>query len=74
MFPYVSFNPTDGFYSPTYQSKNPALDRDLAEKINEIVVGRQPLSFFDQVQREWREGGGDQMRTEYQQEIAAARG
>jgi putative aldouronate transport system substrate-binding protein len=73
MFPYVSFNPTDGFYSPTYQSKNPALERDMSDKINEIVVGRQPMSYFEQALREWRDGGGDQMRNEYQQEMAAAR-
>jgi putative aldouronate transport system substrate-binding protein len=74
MFPHVSFNPTDGFYSEAYQSRNSALERDLYEKINEIVVGRQPLSYFDQVLREWRDGGGDQIRNEYQREMAAARG
>src|SRR6266508_1775786 len=73
MFPFVSINPTDGYYSPTYASKWPALQRDLSDKINEIVVGRQPMSAFDQVVREWRDAGGDQIRTEYEKEIAAAR-
>jgi len=66
MFPFVSINPTDGYYSATYASKWPALQRDLSDKINEIVVGRQPMSAFDQVVREWRDAGGDQIRTEYQ--------
>jgi len=74
MFPYVSFNPTDGYYSDTYYSKNPSLERDLYEKINEVVVGRQPLTYFDQIIREWRDAGGDQIRSEYEREIASARG
>ena len=68
MFPYLSINPTDGYYSPTYQSRNPALERELSDKINDIVVGRQPMSYCDQVVREWRDGGGDTMRKEYEQE------
>ncbi|HEY3057730.1 MAG TPA: hypothetical protein VGL99_02020 [Chloroflexota bacterium] len=66
MFPFLSINPTDGYYSATYTSKWPAMQRDLSDKINEIVVGRQPMSAFDQVVREWRDGGGDQIRSEYQ--------
>jgi putative aldouronate transport system substrate-binding protein len=73
MFPFMSINPTDGYYSPTYASKYPALQRDLSDKINEIVVGRQPMSAWEQVVREYRDGGGDQIRTEYEQDIAAAR-
>jgi len=74
MYPFLSVNPTDGYYSPTYASKYPALQRDLSDKINEIVVGRQPLSSWDQVVREYRDNGGDQIRQEYEAEIAAARG
>jgi putative aldouronate transport system substrate-binding protein len=70
----VSSNATDGYYSETWAGRSGALARDLYEKINEIVVGRQPLGFFDQVVREWRDGGGEQARGEFQQEIAAARG
>ena len=74
MFPYVAINPTDGYYSPTKDSKYAALQRDLSDKLNDIVVGRQPFSNLDQVAREWLDGGGSQMRTEFEREIAAARG
>jgi len=71
--PYLAFNPTDPYYSLTNSSKAPALQRDLADKMNEIVVGRQPLSALDQAVAEWRSAGGDQMRKEFEAEIAAAR-
>jgi putative aldouronate transport system substrate-binding protein len=74
MFPFVSMNPTNGYYSPTFSSKYPALINDLQGKINEIVVGRQPMSAFDQVVRAFLDGGGNQIRTEFEQQIAAARG
>ena len=74
MFPYVAINPTDGFYSPTKDSKYPGLLRDLSDKLNDIVVGRQQFSYLDQVIKEWLDGGGSQMRTEFEREIAAARG
>jgi putative aldouronate transport system substrate-binding protein len=73
MFPYVAINPTDGYYSPTKDTKYAALQRDLSDKLNDIVVGRQPFSNLDQVAREWLDGGGNQMRTEFEREIAASR-
>ena len=45
-----------------------------SDKLNDIVVGRQPFSALDQAAKEWLDGGGSQMRTEYEQEIAASRG
>jgi len=73
MYPFLSSNATDGYYSEAWAGRSGALARDLYEKINEIVVGRQPLSYFDQILREWKDGGGDQARAEFQQEIADAR-
>jgi putative aldouronate transport system substrate-binding protein len=74
IFPYLSINPTDPYYSPTSSSKLPALTRDLVDRLNEIVIGRQPLSAFDQAMKDWQNGGGNQIRTEFEQSIAAARG
>jgi len=36
------------------------------------VAGRRPTSDYDQVVSEWRGGGGDQIRTELEQAIAAS--
>jgi putative aldouronate transport system substrate-binding protein len=74
MFPLVAINPTDGHYSPTHDNKYAALQLDLGNKLNDIVVGRQPFSALDQAIKDWLDGGGSQMRTEFEQEIAATRG
>jgi putative aldouronate transport system substrate-binding protein len=74
MFPYVAINPTDGYYSPAKDTKYPALIQRLSESLNDIVLGRQPFGYLDQVTKEWLDGGGSQMRTEFEREIAAARG
>ena len=73
IYPFLSLNPADAYYSPTFASKSPSVSRTLADRINEIVVGREPLSSFDAAIKEWRDGGGDQMRSEYEQQIAATR-
>ena len=72
MFPFVAINPTDGHYSPTHDNKYPALQLDLISKLNDIVIGRQPFSALDQAIKDWLDGGGNQMRTEYEQDIAAS--
>lgn len=71
--PYMSINPTDAYYSATNAAKSAALSRNLVDSINEIVVGREPLSAFEDAVKDWRDGGGDQIRGEFEQAIAAAR-
>jgi putative aldouronate transport system substrate-binding protein len=44
------------------------------QALNDIVVGRQPLSAFDQAVKDWQDHGGNQIRREFQQAIAAAHG
>jgi putative aldouronate transport system substrate-binding protein len=73
MVPFVSINPTDGFYSPTFASKYPAIQRELGERVNDIVVGRASMSTFDQMIQAWRDSGGEQIKREYEQEMQAAR-
>jgi putative aldouronate transport system substrate-binding protein len=72
IYPFLSMNPTDPYYSETNASKLPALTRDLNDKLNDIVLARQPLSAFDQAVKDWRDAGGDQIRREYEQQIATA--
>jgi hypothetical protein len=45
----------------------------LYEQINDIVVGRQPGNHLNEVIKNWREQGGDQIRTEFEHVIAAAK-
>lgn len=74
LYPYMSIDPTIGYYSPTSASKLPSLTRDLNDRLNDIVVGRQPFEALDQAIGEWRSAGGDQIRTEFQQAMATASG
>jgi hypothetical protein len=36
------------------------------------VAGRRPTADFDQLVTDWRNGGGDQIRHEYEQALTAA--
>ena len=74
IYPYLSLDATIGYYSPTNAAKLPGLTRDLNDKLNDIIVGRQPLEALDQAIADWRSAGGDQIRTEFQQAMAAAHG
>jgi putative aldouronate transport system substrate-binding protein len=74
IYPYMSTNAADPYYSPTNSSKSPALNSALNDKLNDIVIGRQPLEAFDQAVKDWQTGGGNQMRQEYEQAVAAAHG
>jgi len=46
---------------------------DLAAGLADIVTGRRPLSDYDQLIKDWRSAGGDQIRTELEQAIAASK-
>jgi putative aldouronate transport system substrate-binding protein len=68
-------DPTEGYYSPTRDTKGRSLMRSqLPDGINDVVLGRQPLSHLEEVVRGFMDGGGSAMKAELEQEIAAARG
>jgi putative aldouronate transport system substrate-binding protein len=67
IYPYISLDPTIVYYSPTNAAKLPALNRDISDKLNDIVTGRQPFEAIDQLTKDWRAAGGDQIRVEFQQ-------
>jgi len=67
IYPYISLDPTIGYYSATNAAKQPALNRDLSDKLNDIVVRRQPFDALNQMIKDWRAAGGDQIRMEFQQ-------
>lgn len=65
-------NPTWGYYSPTDAAKSGELAQLEADRRTEIVVGRAPLSAWDDFLKDWRSRGGDMIRKEYQDAIKAA--
>jgi len=63
---------TVGVYSPTDGAKGAPLGATFSSAMTDIVAGRRPLTDLDQVIKDWQTAGGDQMRAEYEQGLAAA--
>ncbi len=59
-------NPALGLYSPTEASRGGELNQLRIDRIGAIVTGRSPLTAIDDLARDWRSRGGDQIRKEYQ--------
>lgn len=64
--PHMVDDPSLGLYSATQASKGTQLSQRFAEAIGEIVAGRRPTSALKQALDDWRSGGGDQIRKEYE--------
>jgi hypothetical protein len=45
----------------------------VLDGLADLVTGRGPLNNLDQPIRDWRTGGGDQIRTEFQQAYAESK-
>jgi putative aldouronate transport system substrate-binding protein len=73
MVPILVSDPSLGLYSATNSSKGNVLLQNYTDALAEIVVGRNPLSGLDQIIKDWRANGGDQMRSEFQKAYADAR-
>jgi len=65
-------DPTWGYYSPTNGMKDAELAQLEADRRTEIIIGRQPLTAWDDFIKDWRSRGGDQIRKEYQDAIKGA--
>jgi putative aldouronate transport system substrate-binding protein len=72
LLPHGVTDPTVGFVSPTAVSKGLVLQATMLDGVRDIIAGRRPLAEYDQLVNEWRTGGGEQMRTELQNALAAA--
>jgi putative aldouronate transport system substrate-binding protein len=66
-------DPTVGLYSPTYAGKGASLQQAMWDGVNQILFGRAPVSSLDQLVKDWRTNGGDQIRSEYEAEFAKSK-
>jgi putative aldouronate transport system substrate-binding protein len=66
-------DPTIGLYSNTNSSKGAMLTQAVVDGTNNIIFGREPVSSLDQVVKDWRTNGGDQIRSELETELARSR-
>jgi putative aldouronate transport system substrate-binding protein len=64
-------DPTLGFSSPTLDKNGIPLGQALMDGTTDVLAGRRPLSDFDQIIKDWQNNGGNQIRTELQQALAA---
>lgn len=62
-------DPTLVLYSETNVEKAPQLYQYGADNISAIVTGRQPVSSLDDVVTQWKQRGGDQIRSEFQDDL-----
>jgi putative aldouronate transport system substrate-binding protein len=64
-------DPTLGLYSPTSVEQGPTLGQLVEDTVTSIVTGREPLDALDRMVQDWRSRGGDEVREEYQELLAA---
>jgi putative aldouronate transport system substrate-binding protein len=72
LIPVAVSNPTFGQVSATNFSKGFSLTQTMTDGITDIAVGRRPLADFDQLVKDWQTNGGEQIRKEYTDSIAAS--
>jgi putative aldouronate transport system substrate-binding protein len=65
-------DPTFGLISNTQLAKGFVLQQKITDTLNGVILGRQPLTDFDQAVKDYMAGGGEQIRKEFQDAIAAA--
>ena len=65
-------NPVDGLYSKTHAEKDQSLTQKVMDGVTQIVYGRSPVSSLDGLVKAWQSGGGEQMRSEFQDALQKA--
>jgi putative aldouronate transport system substrate-binding protein len=64
-------DPTWGRYSPTSAERGAQLSQLGIDRVTSIILGREPMSALNDYVNEWRSRGGDQIREEFQEALAA---
>jgi putative aldouronate transport system substrate-binding protein len=65
-------DPTVGLYSATNQKQGFLMQTKLADGLIDIIAGRRPMGDYAQLVSDWRSGGGDAIRSEFEQAYAQA--
>jgi putative aldouronate transport system substrate-binding protein len=64
-------DPTLGLFSPTLGARGGTINRTIVDGITDIIAGRRPLADFDQMIKDWQANGGEQIRKELMDAMAA---
>jgi putative aldouronate transport system substrate-binding protein len=65
-------DPTYGLFSTTLGAKGATINRTMIDGITDIIAGRRPVEDMPQLVKDWQDTGGEQIRNELQDAIAAA--
>jgi putative aldouronate transport system substrate-binding protein len=65
LIPVGISDPTLGFYSPINQARGAPVNLAFFDGLNDMLVGRRPLTDFDQLVKDWQTNAGEQIRKEY---------
>jgi putative aldouronate transport system substrate-binding protein len=68
--PGAVVDPTLGLWSNTSVTKGSELSTELADTVNQVIQGRQPVSALDEAVTKWKSGGGDRIRGELEEQLA----
>jgi hypothetical protein len=71
LIPVAVSNPTFGQVSATNFSKGFNLTQTMNDALTDIAVGRRPFTDYDQLVKDWQTNGGEVIRKEYMDSIAA---
>jgi putative aldouronate transport system substrate-binding protein len=66
-------DPTLGLYSETESTKGATAEQPFLDGLTDVVLGRRPLTDYDQLVRDWQNAGGNQIRAELEQALAASK-
>jgi putative aldouronate transport system substrate-binding protein len=72
VIPAAVSDPAFGQVSLTNFTKGFSLTQNMSDGLTDIIVGRRPLTDFDQLVKDWQSNGGETIRQEYQQSIASS--
>ena len=61
-----------GTFSPTFAAKGTILLEGIGGAAQDIIAGRRSVDDWDQIVKDWQNNGGNAIRTELEQSIAAA--
>jgi putative aldouronate transport system substrate-binding protein len=64
-------DPTVGQFSATDEAKGAQLNLMIFDRVSAMAAGRAPLTDLDQLVKDWRSQGGDQIRSEFEQVLQA---
>ncbi|MBV9582942.1 MAG: hypothetical protein JO057_30525 [Chloroflexi bacterium] len=64
-------DPAATLYSETHAAKGSIVNENFLSAVGDIIASRRPLSDYDGLVSDWRTGGGNQIRTEFEHALAA---